>query len=275
MARNKHNDGQGATGASDGGFSPSAPAEKAENISGITSSRSARSLSSALSSVGAPRPGLVPLSYIEKHFGHAPDDAGAGYEDAFFPAAPGRRSEQGGPDLRLFTGGLTDYARLAADDEEYDGTEQRLAERFASRPPEPVQVPERPMMQALIPYLAAAGFFIFAGAGSAIYFFKSGSPDWGGSGSARAVIVSEPKIDSALTSFVPKTIQGPSEERAAPAEEEADETPVPAQSVTWAETVDTFKALAAAKPPAGSAKSDNANPASLLKAVEAWHKNGG
>jgi hypothetical protein len=229
-----------------------------------------------LSSAGAPRPGPAPLSNIEKHFGHGPDGTGAGYEDAFFPAAPGRRGEQGGPDLRLFTGGLTDYARLAngtIDDEDYDGTEQRLAERFASRPPEPVHIPERPMMQALIPYLAAAGFFVFAGAGSAIYFFKSGSPDWGVSGSARAVVVTSPKIDSALTAFVPKTpIPEPVEERATVAEEEAGETPAPAR--TWSATVDTFKALAATKPPSGPAKSDNSNTTSLLKAVEAWNKSG-
>jgi hypothetical protein len=231
-----------------------------------------------LSSVGTSRAGLAPLSGIEKHFGHAPDGAGTGYDDAFFPAAPVRRGEHGVPDLRLFAGGLTDYARLAnrpADHEEDDGTEQRLAERFASRSPEPVHIPDRPMMQTLVPYLAAAGFFVFAGTGSAIYFFKSGSPDWSVSASARAAIVTTPKIDSALTAFVPKTLQEPVEERAVPAEEEADETPAPVQSRTWAETVETFKILAGPKPPAGQAKSENTGATSLLKAVETWRKNGG
>ena len=174
-----------------------------------------------------------------------------------------------GKEAKLFALGLAEYARRLerspSAGEEDAGTEQKLAERFVRRPAELLRGPERPLMPALAPYLAAAGLIALGGIAFAVYVFQSGpSPDW-------SVAVAAPKAEAALTSFAPKSAQEQLEERAALAEDEAAVEPLtPADS--WAGTVEAFKVLAGSKAAPQEAKAQTAAAGDFLRAVEAWQK---
>jgi hypothetical protein len=148
--------------------------------------------------------------------------------------------------------------------EELEG--QRLAERFARRPVEPVHVPERPMTSGLAPYIAAAGLFVFAGAGAALYLLQDGDETrWNMTGAARAAVASSPSIDSTVAlapASKPMATEALSDDDEADAKE------------SWAQTLDSFRSLTAAKPAAGEAKSATAGAKQMLKAMEGWKKSG-
>jgi hypothetical protein len=212
------------------------------------------------------------------------------------------------PDEEKETGVISLNRRLAAlqprltkpdedhSDEEF-GDDRRLAKKFAARFDEPIHAPRETLMSALMPYVAATGFFVCI-AGGMVFYFASGRGPF-----------SDHKAGSALTgeiSFQPKAIQArvtnatvgqPAATKANPAKTDGRWTPqfmeaglsgssstraAPAPQVTppeplqtsakldsWSDTVATFKQFVDAKnaPQPPKVEDDKAR---FLLQLEAW-----
>lgn len=76
--------------------------------------------------------------------------------------------------------------------------ERRMAQKFVARFDEPIHAPRETLVSALIPYVAATGFFVCI-AGGTVFYFVSGSSDHKAGRAPASEVSFEPKVIPART----------------------------------------------------------------------------